>query len=70
MSERSTRIDHDDSGRLGLFARLPRPHVDGALDKATFASDTLRASGVILVADTHGRDRGAALSKEPCRPIA
>jgi len=46
--------------RFGFFATLSLPDVDGALVEAAHALDTLRASGVILLANTHGRYLGEA----------
>ncbi|MET9431622.1 amidohydrolase family protein [Streptomyces sp. NPDC003036] len=41
-------------GRFGLFASLPLPDVDGALDELAYAFDTLGADGVVLETNTHG----------------
>jgi predicted TIM-barrel fold metal-dependent hydrolase len=41
--------------RFGFFALLPLPHVDLALDEATYALDDLSADGVALV--PHGGER-------------
>jgi len=40
--------------RLGFFAVLPLPDVEGALEEAAYALDTLRADGVLILANTRG----------------
>ncbi len=60
VNEFAATIAHNSPGRFGFFATLPLPDVDGALHEATYALDTLRASGVILLANTHGQYLGAA----------
>ena len=59
VNEFAARIAHDHPGRLGFFATLTLPDVDGALAEAAYAFDELHASGVILLANTHGRYLGA-----------
>jgi predicted TIM-barrel fold metal-dependent hydrolase len=59
VNELAARIAHDHPARFGFFATLPLPDVDGALAEVGYAFDTLRASGVILLANTHGRYLGA-----------
>jgi len=59
VNEFAARLACDYPQRFGFFATLPLPDVDGALHEATYALDTLRASGVILLANTHGRYLGA-----------
>ena len=59
VNEFAARVCHDNRGRFGFFATLTLPDVDGALDELTYAFDTLGASGVILLANTHGRYLGA-----------
>lgn len=44
--------------RFGFFATLTLPDIDGALAETAHAFDALRASGVILLANTHGRYLG------------
>ena len=44
----------DEPERFGLFATLPLPDVDGAMDELDYALDTLRADGVILLSN-HAR---------------
>ncbi|MFI2780065.1 amidohydrolase family protein [Streptomyces sp. ALB3] len=41
-------------GRFGLFASLPLPDVDGALEEIAHAYDALDADGVVLETNTHG----------------
>ncbi len=59
MNEFAARVAADHPRRFGFFATLPMPDVDGALDEAAYALDTLHAAGVILLANTHGRYLGA-----------
>jgi predicted TIM-barrel fold metal-dependent hydrolase len=59
MNELLARVAQDHPGRLGFFATLTLPDVDGALEEARYAFDTLGADGVILLANTHGRYLGA-----------
>lgn len=44
--------------RWGAFAVLPLPDVDGALEEAAYALDTLRLDGVVLLANHGGRYLG------------
>jgi len=59
VNEFAARLARDYPLRFGFIATLPLPDVDGALHEATYALDTLRASGVILLANTHGYYLGA-----------
>jgi len=59
VNEFAAGLARDYPHRFAFFATLPLPDVDGALHEATYALDTLRASGVILLANTHGRYLGA-----------
>lgn len=47
-------------GRFGLFASLPAPDTDGALEETARAFDELGASGVILLASSRGAYLGDA----------
>jgi predicted TIM-barrel fold metal-dependent hydrolase len=59
LNEFAARVAQDHPGRFGFFATLPVPDIDGALEEVAHAFDTLRASGVILLANVHGRYLGA-----------
>jgi predicted TIM-barrel fold metal-dependent hydrolase len=59
LNELAARLVEDHPGRFGFFATLPLPDVDGAIAEAVYALDTLHASGVILLANVHGRYAGA-----------
>src|SRR5262250_2932117 len=50
VNEFSARVAADRPDRFGFFATLCLPDVDGALAELAYASDTLHASGVILLA--------------------
>jgi predicted TIM-barrel fold metal-dependent hydrolase len=58
VNEFAATIARDHPDRFGFFATLPLPDVDGALAELAYAVDTLGASGVILLANTHGRYLG------------
>lgn len=60
LNEFAARLTRDHPGRFGFFATLPVLDVAGALEELAYAFDTLRASGVILLANVHGRYLGAA----------
>jgi predicted TIM-barrel fold metal-dependent hydrolase len=60
VNEFAARVAGDHPGDFGFFATLTLPDVDGALDELAYALDTLHASGVILLANTHGEYLGAA----------
>jgi len=59
VNEAAARLVADHPGRFEFFATLTLPDVDGALEEAAYAFDVLRAAGVILIANTHGRYLGA-----------
>lgn len=59
VNELAGRMAADHPDRFGFFATLPLPDVDGALEEASYAFDTLGAAGVILLANTHGEYVGA-----------
>jgi aminocarboxymuconate-semialdehyde decarboxylase len=46
------------SDRFGNFATLPLPDVDGTLEELTYAFDTLKADGVLVLANYEGRYLG------------
>lgn len=58
VNEFSAQVVRDHPGRFGFFATLTLPDVDGALTELAYACDVLGASGVILLANTHGRYLG------------
>ena len=60
LNEIGARLAADHPDRFGYFATVPMPDVDGALLEATHALDHLGASGVILLANTHGQYLGAS----------
>ncbi|MEV6846613.1 amidohydrolase family protein [Actinoplanes sp. NPDC051411] len=51
--------------RFGLLAAVPMPYVDAALEEVRYAYDTLRADGIVLIAQSAGDYLGA----EPYRPL-
>jgi predicted TIM-barrel fold metal-dependent hydrolase len=59
VNEFAARVAADHPDRFRFFATLTLPDVDGALDEAVYALDTLHAAGVILLANTHGEYLGA-----------
>ncbi|HVN87055.1 MAG TPA: amidohydrolase family protein [Candidatus Binatia bacterium] len=59
LNEFAAQVARDAPRRFGFFATLTLPDVAGALVEAEYALDTLRAAGVILLANTHGRYLGA-----------
>jgi hypothetical protein len=48
-NELLARVAQDHPGRLGFFATLTLPDVDGALEEARYAFDTLGADGVAVL---------------------
>ncbi|MFD7767358.1 amidohydrolase family protein [Streptomyces sp. NPDC059787] len=54
VNEAGAQAVRDHPGRFGLFASLPLPDVDGALEEIAYAYDTLHADGVVLETNTHG----------------
>ena len=58
VNEFAAAIARDHPDRFGFFATLPLPDLDGALAELAYAMDALGASGVILLANTHGRYLG------------
>jgi predicted TIM-barrel fold metal-dependent hydrolase len=52
-------------GRFGFFATLTLPDVEGAIAELTYAMDTLRADGVVLISNV----RGTYLGYESWTPL-
>jgi predicted TIM-barrel fold metal-dependent hydrolase len=63
-NELSAKLVHDHPTRLGGFAALPLPDVDGALAELTHALDVLKLDGVVLFSNSNGVYLGDA-SFEP-----
>ena len=59
VNEYVAQVADEHPTRFGFFATLTLPDVEGALEEATYALDTLHASGVILLANVHGHYLGA-----------
>jgi predicted TIM-barrel fold metal-dependent hydrolase len=53
-NEYAARLVMDHPTRLGAFATLPLPDVDGALKEIEYALDTLKLDGVNLLTNVHG----------------
>jgi hypothetical protein len=47
-NEWAARLTREHPGRLGFFASVPLPDVDGALDEIRYAYDLLHADGIFL----------------------
>jgi len=58
LNEIAADLVRNHPGRFGFFATLTLPDVEGAAAEAVHALDSLHASGVILLANTHGRYLG------------
>jgi predicted TIM-barrel fold metal-dependent hydrolase len=54
INEEARRLADAHPGRFGSFASLPLPDVQGALEEAVYALDTLRADGVVFESNQHG----------------
>lgn len=65
VNEDGARIVTDNPDRFGLFASLPLPDVDAAVDEAVHALDRLHADGVVLMTN----HRGIYLGDERLRPL-
>jgi 6-methylsalicylate decarboxylase len=48
-NEYTAKLVTDSKGRFGMFAAMPMPHVEGALQEIAYALDTLKADGVGLL---------------------
>jgi predicted TIM-barrel fold metal-dependent hydrolase len=60
VNEFAAELARTHPARFGFVAMLPRPDIDGALEEAVHALDTLGAAGVVLLANTHGHYVGEA----------
>jgi predicted TIM-barrel fold metal-dependent hydrolase len=84
VNEFAARTIGDNRGRFGGFASLPLPDVDGALQEISYALDTLKLDGVIMLTNFNGvylgdqrfdpvfdelNRRGAVLFIHPTSPI-
>ena len=54
VNDFTAKVVSDHPTRFGLFATLTLPDVDGALAELAYAFDTLRADGVVLLANSRG----------------
>jgi predicted TIM-barrel fold metal-dependent hydrolase len=59
VNEYAASVARRHPDRFGFFATLTLPDVEGALAELAYAFDTLKADGVILLANTHGEYLGA-----------
>jgi 6-methylsalicylate decarboxylase len=53
-NELSAKLKQTHPNRLGGFAALPLPDVDGALEELAYALDTLKLDGVVLFSNSNG----------------
>jgi predicted TIM-barrel fold metal-dependent hydrolase len=60
VNEDGARVVREHPGRFGLFASLPLPDVEGALEELAYAFDVLHADGVVLESNAHGAYLGDA----------
>jgi predicted TIM-barrel fold metal-dependent hydrolase len=58
VNEFGAELLKDRPDRMGMFASIPLPDVDAALQEAEYALDTLSADGVVLMSNAHGRYLG------------
>lgn len=54
VNEHAAAIVESDPRQWGFFATLTLPDVDGAIAEATYALDTLKADGIVLLANNAG----------------
>ncbi|MBX5489468.1 MAG: amidohydrolase [Mycolicibacterium hassiacum] len=54
VNDEAARIREAHPGRFGLFASLPVPDVDAAVEELRYALDTLGANGVVLESNSRG----------------
>lgn len=54
VNEAAADLVREHPGRFGLFASLPLPDLDGALEELHYALDTLDADGVVLLSNHRG----------------
>lgn len=59
VNEFAAQVARDHPDRLGFFATLVLPDVDGSLEELTYSLDELGAAGVVLLASNHGEYLGA-----------
>jgi predicted TIM-barrel fold metal-dependent hydrolase len=65
VNEEAAKVVAEHPARFGLFASLPLPDVEGALDEVAYAFDTLKADGVVLQTNHNG----AYLGDERLTPL-
>jgi predicted TIM-barrel fold metal-dependent hydrolase len=54
VNEFAARTMGDHRGRVGGFASLPLPDIDGALEEIAYAFDTLKLDGVVMLTNFNG----------------
>ncbi|MCY0928069.1 amidohydrolase family protein [Streptomyces sp. H27-H1] len=69
MDEFAAALGQAHPGRVGHFATLPLPDVEGALEEASYALDVLGADGLAAESNHHRIYRGAARFEEPWRAL-
>jgi 6-methylsalicylate decarboxylase len=57
-NEYSARMRDSHPGRFGMFASLPIPDIDGCLREIAYALDELKADGISLLTNHHGKYPG------------